>query len=149
LGHPALPFLWPVINTTALGDPDVVLSVIMRGRAASDPWQAAVGHVVWGYSQFMMNGFAAAEEAFAGSAEAFRALGDRWGTALALDSLAALAYMRDDPDEAIRLTGEALALTEQLGALEDIADLLCNRGDYRVYRALTRPASDLAAARAD
>ncbi|MEO3863325.1 BTAD domain-containing putative transcriptional regulator [Acrocarpospora sp. B8E8] len=148
LGHPAIAFLWPVINTP-MGDPGVVLSVITRGRAASDRWQAAISNVVWGYPQLLTGGFAAAEEAFATAAETFRALGDRWGAALALDSLAGLAYLRDDPDQAIVLTGEALARTEQLGALEDVADLLCNRGDYRVHRARTRLAGDLAGARSD
>ncbi|GAA1010163.1 SARP family transcriptional regulator [Acrocarpospora pleiomorpha] len=145
LGHPAISFLWPVINTP-MGDPRVVISVIARGRAAPDRWRAAISNVVWGYSQLMMGGFAAAEEAFATAAETFRVLGDRWGAALALDSLAGLAYLRDDPDKAIVLTGEAIARTERLGAMEDVADLLCNRGDYRVHRA---SAGDLAAARSD
>ncbi|MFD0736031.1 BTAD domain-containing putative transcriptional regulator [Planotetraspora mira] len=148
LGHPAIAFLWPVINTP-MGDPAVVISVITRGRAASDRWQAAISNVVWGYPQLLTGGFAAAEEAFATAVETFRALGDRWGTALALDSLAGLAYLRDDPDKAIVLTGEALAHTEQLGAMEDVTDLLCNRGDYRVHRARTGSARDLAAARSD
>ncbi|HEX8006842.1 MAG TPA: tetratricopeptide repeat protein, partial [Trebonia sp.] len=135
-GHPAIAFLWAVINTAARGDPVVMRSLIERGRAAADPWQAAIGQVVWGYSRLMTREAAAAREAFDTAARAFRALGDRWGTALALDALASLAYLRDDPGEAIVLTGEAIAATERLGALEDVADLLCNRGDYRVHQAV-------------
>ncbi|WP_327582501.1 tetratricopeptide repeat protein [Nonomuraea sp. NBC_00507] len=148
LGHPAIPFLWPVI-ASAMGEPRVTMSVITRGRMTSDPWQAAISHVVGGYPTLMLGGFAAAAEAFGTAAETFRVLGDRWGTALALDSLAALAYLRDDPDTAIILTDEALALAERLDAQEDVADLLCNRGDYRVHRARTRSAGGLDAARSD
>ncbi|GIH24562.1 SARP family transcriptional regulator [Acrocarpospora phusangensis] len=150
-GHPAVAFLWAVINTAARGDPVVMWSSIERGRVAADPWQAAIGQVVWGYSRLMTRDAAAAGEAFGTAARAFRALGDRWGTALALDALASLAYLRDDPGEAIVLTGEAIAATERLGALEDVADLLCNRGDYRVHQAVhqARSAAILAEARAD
>ncbi|GII56535.1 SARP family transcriptional regulator [Planotetraspora thailandica] len=149
LGHPAIPFLWPLIIAADMGDPEVLMSVITRGRTASDPWQAAVSHVVWGHPQLMMGEFAAAEQAFGAAAETFRTLGDRWGTALALDSLAVLAHLCDDLDTAIVLTGEALAHTERLGAMEDMADLLCNRGDYRVHQARTRSSGALAAAGED
>jgi tetratricopeptide (TPR) repeat protein len=60
--------------------------------------------------------------------------------------------MRGDFGKAIALTDEALILTEELGAVEDIPDLLCNRGDYRARasRAGEDPAGiGLAGARAD
>ena len=108
-----------------------------------------------GYPQLAAGDLAQAEHEFASAADAFRSLGDRWGTSLALDSLAGLAGLYGDPSKAIALIDEALALTEQLGAVEDLPDLLCNRGDHRVRTALAgRDGPDaagtgLAEARAD
>ncbi|GAA3133671.1 BTAD domain-containing putative transcriptional regulator [Streptosporangium carneum] len=129
--YPVVTFLWPMVNAGA-GDPSAALSVIARGRTASDPWERAAVHLLWGYPQFASGEPALAEHEFAAAADAFRSLGDRWGTALALDALAGLAATCGDPEKATVLTDEALTLTEELGATEDILDLLCNRGDYRV-----------------
>jgi tetratricopeptide (TPR) repeat protein len=132
------------------GDPHAVLSVITRGQTGSDPWERAVVHLLWGYPQIAAGDLAQAEHEFSSAVDAFRSLGDRWGTALALDSLAWLAGRCGDLEKAIALTDEALTLTEQLGAVEDIPDLLCNRGDYRASRAGEDPAgTGLAEARAD
>ncbi|MGW3348701.1 BTAD domain-containing putative transcriptional regulator [Nonomuraea rubra] len=84
----------------------------------------------------------AAERLFGLAADGFRALGDRWGTALVLDVLAGLAAGRGDRARAVELTDRALALTDELGALDDCADLLVNRGDQLA-------ACDQEAARAD
>ncbi|MEV4249631.1 BTAD domain-containing putative transcriptional regulator [Streptosporangium canum] len=152
--HPVITFLWPMINAGA-GDPRAALSVIARGQVGSDPWERAVVHLLWGYPQLASGDLAQAEHEFASAADAFRSLGDRWGTSLALDALASLAGLYGDPSKAIALIDEALALTEQLGAVEDLPDLLCNRGDHRVRTALAgRDGPDaagtgLAEARAD
>ncbi|MFF5206370.1 BTAD domain-containing putative transcriptional regulator [Streptosporangium sp. NPDC000396] len=141
--HPVATFLWLMVNADGR-DPQVALSVITNGRTAGDPWEKGVTHLIWGYPAFTAGEFAEAEREFAEAAGIFRSLGDRWGTAMALDALAWLANACDDPGKAIILTDEALALTEQLGALEDISDLLCNRGDFRA-RVLARahdPAQD-------
>ncbi|MEV0417559.1 AfsR/SARP family transcriptional regulator [Streptosporangium canum] len=149
--HPVITFLWPMINAGS-GDPRAALSVIARGQVGSDPWERAVVHLLWGYPQLAAGDLAQAEHEFASAADAFRSLGDRWGTSLALDSLAGLAGLYGDPSKAIALIDEALALTEQLGAVEDLPDLLCNRGDHRVRTALAGPdaaGAGLAEARAD
>ncbi|MCG5219406.1 BTAD domain-containing putative transcriptional regulator [Streptosporangium soli] len=140
--HPLITFLWPMINAST-GNPQASLALIKRGRTSSDPWERAVVELMQGYSHLAGSDLAAAEQEFTGAADGFRALGDRWGTALALDSLAALAVFHGDHPTALTLTGEALVLTEELGADEDLADLLCNRGDHR------RHLGDLAGARAD
>ncbi|MGV9329299.1 AfsR/SARP family transcriptional regulator [Streptosporangium sandarakinum] len=142
--NPLTAFLWPMLNSGGSGeDVEVALAVITRGRTSPDPWERAAACLVWGYPQMASGDFAQAEREFTAAADAFRALGDRWGTALALDALAGLAGWCDDPARAIALTDEALTLTEELGADEDGSDLLCNRGDHRVRLA------HLAGARAD
>ncbi|MBB2912303.1 putative ATPase/DNA-binding SARP family transcriptional activator [Streptosporangium becharense] len=133
--HPMITFLWPMINSSA-EDPHVTLSVLARGQAGSDPWERAVVHLMWGYPQLAHGDLAWAEHEFTSAVDAFRSLGDRWGTALALDALAGLANLRGDHRRAIALTGEAIALAERLGAIEDVSDLLCGRGDHRVRAAL-------------
>ncbi|GAB3418787.1 BTAD domain-containing putative transcriptional regulator [Flindersiella endophytica] len=129
--YPVLTFLWPMVNASE-GNPEVALTVIRRGQASADPWERAAAHLIWGYPHLAGGEFAEAEREFRLSLEGFRAQGDRWGTALALDALAGLADVCDDRLAAIAYADEALVLCEQIGGGEDVADLLCNRGDFRL-----------------
>ncbi|MGW6416875.1 BTAD domain-containing putative transcriptional regulator [Streptomyces sp. NPDC055055] len=63
----------------------------------------------------------------------FRAVGDRWGTATALEGLASLS------PEPLPLLAEALALFEELGVAEDVVDLLRRRAG--VHEAAGAPAA--------
>ncbi|MFI6599080.1 ATP-binding protein [Nonomuraea sp. NPDC050536] len=137
--HPLVTFLWPMI-TAGSGDPAATLALLDRGSASEDPWERAAARLVWGYPRLAAGDLDAAGQEFEAALEMFRALGDRWGAGLALDSLAWLASTRGDLASALARTEEAIALAEQLGAEEDLADLLCNRGDY---------GTDLARRRAD
>jgi predicted ATPase/DNA-binding SARP family transcriptional activator len=130
--HPVVTFLWLMVNGGAT-EPAVVLSLVRRSRESNDPWERASVHLMWGYSHLATGDFVAAEREFVAAADAFRELGDRWGTALTLDARAELAELCGDSAKAITLVDEALTLTEQLGAVEDLPDLLCNRGDYRLH----------------
>jgi predicted ATPase/DNA-binding SARP family transcriptional activator/predicted negative regulator of RcsB-dependent stress response len=131
--HPVITFFWLMVNASAT-EPAAALSLIRQSRESKDPWERASVHLMWGYPQLATADFASAEREFMAAADAFRALGDRWGTALALDALAEMAELFGDNAKAITLVDEALDLTEQLGAAEDLPDLLCNRGDYRLRR---------------
>ncbi|GAA2264181.1 BTAD domain-containing putative transcriptional regulator [Nonomuraea roseoviolacea subsp. roseoviolacea] len=139
--HPATLLLW-MMRSAVDADPRGAYTLVWSQRDCPDPWARAAARYVHGFGLLGEGDAAGAEQAFHAAVEAFRALGDRWGTALALDSVAALARAAGDRAEAVALTDEALALTEQLGALEDSADLLVNRGDDLA-------GDDLAAARAD
>jgi predicted ATPase/DNA-binding SARP family transcriptional activator len=130
--HPMVTFLWLMVNGGAT-EPAIALSLVRQSRHSRDPWERASVHLMWGYPQLATGDFAAAEREFVAAADAFRALGDRWGTALTLDAQAELAELCGDSAKAITLVDEALTLTEQLGAVEDLPDLLCNRGDYRLH----------------
>ncbi|MGI5422849.1 ATP-binding protein [Actinomadura luteofluorescens] len=139
--YPVVLLLWMMRN--AIGpDPEGAFALVSSQRDCAEPWAQAVAHYVSGFGHLGEGESAAAEEAFGEALQGFRYLGDRWGIALALDTLAGTASARGDRGRAVALTDEALALTERLGALEDSADLLVNRGDYRA-------ADDPAAARAD
>ncbi|MEQ4722299.1 BTAD domain-containing putative transcriptional regulator [Nonomuraea sp. B19D2] len=138
--HPAVLLLW-MMRVAGEADPHGAFALVSSQRDRPEPWVRAVAEYVWGFG-LLGEGDDAAERGFGAAVEGFRSIGDRWGTALALDMLASLAGARGDRATAIALTDEALTLTEQLGALEDSADLLVNRGDHLA-------GDDAAAARAD
>ncbi|MGO4425195.1 tetratricopeptide repeat protein, partial [Streptomyces sp. MCAF7] len=136
---PAALLLWLMRNASE-NDPGGAFALVSSQRDCPEPWARAVAWYVTGFGALGEGDTDAAERAVVTAVEGFRSLGDRWGTALALDVLAGLAGGRGDRARAIALTDEALALTAELGALEDSADLLVNRGDQL---------DDPAAARAD
>ncbi|MET7464095.1 BTAD domain-containing putative transcriptional regulator [Nonomuraea sp. NPDC005501] len=139
--YPVALLLWMMRNAVG-GDMQGAFELVRAQLACPEPWARATARYVSAFGALGEGDAAAAEVHFHAAAEEFRSLGDRWGTALALDSLAGLAGTRGDRARAVELTDEALALTEQLGALEDSADLLVNRGDHLA-------GEDAAAARAD
>ncbi|TDC45158.1 AfsR/SARP family transcriptional regulator [Actinomadura sp. KC345] len=96
-------------------------------QTGDDPWTKALLSMGAGFLARVHDDLADAEEACAEAVRGFRACGDRWGTAGSLDALAQVADLRGDRDRALALQEEALELVEQLGALEDTADLLYQR----------------------
>ncbi|MFB4301184.1 BTAD domain-containing putative transcriptional regulator [Actinomadura sp. NTSP31] len=139
--YPAVPFLWMMRRAD---EPDArsAFALVLARRDGADPWARAAAHFIAGFGPLAAGDAGEAGREFEAAAGGFRALGDRWGTALALDALAGLAARRGDRAAAVALTGEALVLTGELGALDDTADLLVNRGDHRIE-------ADRAGARAD
>ncbi|MFJ9848120.1 BTAD domain-containing putative transcriptional regulator [Streptomyces sp. NPDC101150] len=139
--YPVGLFLWMMRNASE-ADPGSAFALVSSQRDCADPWARSAARYVSGFGPLGEGDTALAERTFATAVEGFRALGDRWGTALALDALAGLAGGRGDRAEAIALTDEALTLTEQLGALEDSADLLVNRADHRIGEEATAARAD-------
>ncbi|MFI1657869.1 BTAD domain-containing putative transcriptional regulator [Streptomyces sp. NPDC020472] len=119
LGQPYTAFLW----STSIGPLEGL-------RMGDDPWARALGQV--GHAH-LTSSKALFAEALAG----FRALGERWGTATALEGLAAHTA------EPLPLLAEALELFESLGVAEDVVDLLHRRA------AVHEAAGDAASAAAD
>jgi predicted ATPase/DNA-binding SARP family transcriptional activator len=139
--YPAALLLWMMRNASE-AEPHGAYELVRAQRDSPEPWARAAALYVSGFGELGTGDTAAAERAFGRAADGFRALGDRWGTALTLDVLAGLAAGRGERARAVELTDRALSLTDELGALDDCADLLVNRGDQ-----LT--ACDPEAARAD
>ncbi|MEU6780458.1 BTAD domain-containing putative transcriptional regulator [Nonomuraea angiospora] len=139
--YPLVTFLWPMITAGSI-DPTVALTVLRRAARDGDPWERAMARFIWAYPQMTAGEFASAEADLTAALDQFRVLGDRWGMTLALDGLSWLAGTCGDDAAAVARVEEAIVLAEQLGAEEDLPDLLCNRGDHRI-------ATDPAGARAD
>ncbi|RMI36346.1 ATP-binding protein, partial [Actinomadura harenae] len=130
------------------GDVSVQFRTLMAERESPDPWARSAAHLMSGYPQLAQGDLAQAEQEYQTAADGFRGLGERWGTALALDALAGLAATSGDTVRAIALTDEALTLAGELGAADDLADLLCNRGDLRAQDDPEAAAADYAEAAA-
>ncbi|MFG3344255.1 BTAD domain-containing putative transcriptional regulator [Streptomyces sp. NPDC048018] len=145
--HPAALLQWMMRNAGE-PDPEAAFALVSAQHACPDPWARAVAAYVAGYGPLRGRDTERAAHAFRTAVERFDALGDRWGAALALDALAGLSAARGDSAEAVALTDRALALTRELGAREDSADLLVNRGDQHLARDPGQARADYAEAAA-
>ncbi|WP_433259897.1 BTAD domain-containing putative transcriptional regulator [Actinosynnema sp. CS-041913] len=108
-----------------------------------DPWNAALSRFSAALLAVLGGRVADGERGMREALDGFRALGERWGTAQALDWLAQIAGWRGEWSSAHKRWAAALELYEQLGATEECAELRCHRG-----RCLVRQ-GDLDAAQAE
>ncbi|MFI6709696.1 AfsR/SARP family transcriptional regulator [Nonomuraea sp. NPDC050478] len=93
------------------------------------PWSTALTGCGYG---FMLQESGEPERAgaeFERSLAAFRAMGERWGTMLALSGLADLAAEQEDHVTTLARAKEAMEVARQLGALADVAESLCRCAD--------------------
>jgi ATP/maltotriose-dependent transcriptional regulator MalT len=101
---------------------DTVPGSPLDGVAADEnPWMRSVARVIRG--QLGLNfgyGHHEAEADFRAALATFREIGERWGTAFSLISVATLAMWRGDFTAAAADMQEALALTSELGTTEDM-----------------------------
>ncbi|MEV7567884.1 AfsR/SARP family transcriptional regulator [Streptomyces tanashiensis] len=123
LRQPYTAFLW----STSIGPVEGL-------RLGDDPWSRALGLVG---RALLAAAPAEAQTLLTEALAGFRALGERWGTATALEGLAGLSA------EPLPLLGEALAHFEELGVAEDVVDLLHRRA------AVHEAAGDAASAASD
>jgi tetratricopeptide (TPR) repeat protein len=128
--YPVISLLWAPLSGTP--DPetwDRYREVIDVAHLPADPWYQALMSVGGGFQHWMVGAeFDTAEREFTAALDAFRELGDRWGTIVTLTQLAWLAAYRGESERAIVMVDEALALAEELGATESTAELLSERG---------------------
>ncbi|MEV0345261.1 BTAD domain-containing putative transcriptional regulator [Nonomuraea sp. NPDC050680] len=149
LRHPFLAVLW---GMTA-GPADTV-ATRRRGRLlGSDPWSRAVSMLGEALIHIHLLGgrVAEGEQRLEETLTHFRAVGERWGMAQSLEWLAMIASRRGDWAAARRLWDQAVDLNEQLGAADELVDVLCRRaaglmreGDLDGARADLERATELA-----
>ncbi|MEV4747876.1 BTAD domain-containing putative transcriptional regulator [Streptosporangium sp. NPDC049248] len=147
LRHPFTSVLWGMV-----AGPPAPGSGLMRERLlGSDPWNRAVAMLGASLVHLLDGHVAEAERELESTLASFRSVGERWGMAQGLDWLGVIAGWRGDWARARRLWGEALDLHEQLGAVDEMVDVLCRRadgllreGDVLAARADLRRATELA-----
>jgi predicted ATPase len=125
------------------GDDDELLGRGESLLATGDPWSWALLPMGLGLRSMMSGDLAAAEEGLREGAAQFRALGERWGLSMALDHLSQLLVWRGEHEAALPMMDEALGLMHEIGATDDVADLICRRAWARLL------SGDRAGARAD
>ncbi|MET8986476.1 BTAD domain-containing putative transcriptional regulator [Nonomuraea wenchangensis] len=141
LGRPMRCRLGPALWGMVAGPPDddehrpPLLSV--------DPWSRALGRLSEALVLVLRGRIGAAERELESVLTDFGAVGERWGKAQALDWLALITSWRGDRVRAMRLWQDAVGLLEELGAAEELVDVLCRRAEARCR------ADDLRGARAD
>ena len=121
----------------------LVTDVLAANERSGDAWGRAAVQLCRGYPSLAEDDPAGSERALQNALARFRLIGDRWGSALALDALADLAANSSRAELAVDLLGQALAIADELGTDERAALVLCRRGDLRLGL------GDPAAARAD
>ncbi|TDD36434.1 AfsR/SARP family transcriptional regulator [Actinomadura sp. KC06] len=138
LAYPVAIVLWALT-----AGPDRTDYEVFAMQVGDDPWSRALLRMSDVFLSQAQGDVAEMELAGAEALRGFRECGDRWGTANSLDPLAQAAGRRGDRRRALALLNEALELMAQLGALEDTADLLYQRGFVHIL------GGDLDAARAE
>ncbi|MFD0202379.1 ATP-binding protein [Saccharothrix carnea] len=131
-GPPTRPFL-TVLWGMAHGVPKLdlpQLEVLRERLLGSDPWSRALGRLGAGMGLLYSGRVREAWEEHAAALAGFRAVGERWGMALALSQLAELARAGGDVVVAVGFLDEALALSRSFGATEHTASLLCRRSEW-------------------
>ncbi|AWS43132.1 BTAD domain-containing putative transcriptional regulator [Streptosporangium sp. 'caverna'] len=137
LRHPFTAALWGMV-----AGPSGPMGPETERLLGADPWNVALGRLSLALLALLNGEPAMAERELREVLARFRSLGERWGTAQGLDSLAMIASWRGEWARARELWAEALELLEELGALEESADVLGRRAEGLVRE------GDLAAAAA-
>ncbi|MCG5219804.1 BTAD domain-containing putative transcriptional regulator [Streptosporangium soli] len=134
LQRPFLVLAWGTFIGVPKQDPPAADSAMMRHViGATDSWARALFHLGTGFQRLLASAeLAVAEQEFARALALFRTCGERWGTATSLIELSRLADWRGDRDRALAMADEALLLVEQLGALEDMSEVISHRGRLRL-----------------
>src|SRR5690606_19027267 len=110
-----------------LGTPAEVRALTEGMKLA--PWPQALTGCGYGFMLQLEGRPEEARAEFERSLAAFRAMGERWGSLLALSALADLAAEQGDHASALALADEARAVALDLGSLAEVAECLCRRGD--------------------
>ncbi|MBB2911617.1 putative ATPase/DNA-binding SARP family transcriptional activator [Streptosporangium becharense] len=132
--YPLLAMMWSMFTGPASVSPEEIGPgpAGERWDGVTDPWLRALLRFGYGFLLQHRGDAVAAERAFGEALGLFRAVGERWGSALTLMELADCADLRDDRAASRALAGEALRLAEELGSVEDIAELVHRRARWAV-----------------
>jgi predicted ATPase/DNA-binding SARP family transcriptional activator len=150
-GHPLIGLLRPAVAHFA-GRPELAAQFIAEAVAGSHPWVAAAAVMFRGAIAENDGDVATMRADVAWSLAEFRRLGERWGTATTLRSMAQLHTLDGDLDAAAAAYDEALDVMAEMNSRDDeaflrvrMADICLRRGDLDGARAqlqLARESTD-------
>ncbi|GAA1745941.1 BTAD domain-containing putative transcriptional regulator [Nonomuraea bangladeshensis] len=143
LGRPMRCRLGPALWGMVAGPPDDDGGEHWPPLLSADPWSRALGRLSEALILVLRGRIGAAERELESVLTDFGAVGERWGKAQALDWLALITSWRGDRARAMHLWQDAVGLLEELGAAEELVDVLCRRAEARCR------ADDPGGARAD
>jgi predicted ATPase/DNA-binding SARP family transcriptional activator len=118
--HPAIAFVTVIAGLTTF-DLATVFAALSRLAEYPDPWVAAAGRLVRGHAAETFGLLDRAGGHFAAARAQFVALGDRWGTMMAVGALAGSLSLAGDHPAAIATFTEAEQLAVEVSAAEDAA----------------------------
>ncbi|WP_327587452.1 winged helix-turn-helix domain-containing protein [Nonomuraea sp. NBC_00507] len=142
LDRPMRPRIGPALWGMTVGPPEPGAAGRDR-RIDADPWSRALEALGNALLALLNGAVGRAERELETVLADFSAVGERWGKAQALDSLALIASWRGDWARAMGLWKDAIGLLNELGALDELVDVLGRRAGARLR------AGDASAARAD
>ncbi|WP_285705958.1 BTAD domain-containing putative transcriptional regulator [Microtetraspora sp. NBRC 16547] len=144
LRHPFTAVMWGMVA----GPPDP--GSARTRQFGSDPWSRAMVPLGRGMVNLLDGRVADAERDLEASLEGFRSVGERWGMAQGYEWLGTISSWRGEWARARRMWEQGLDLHEQLGALDEMVDVLCRRasgllreGDFPAAGADLRRAAEL------
>jgi predicted ATPase/DNA-binding SARP family transcriptional activator len=137
--HPLVALADPIMALYD-GDSDRALRQFERYMTVPDPWMRAMARVYRASYLSNLGQMDGVEADCRTAVEEFRALGDKWGMALALAQLAEFTELHGDHDASIAVLEESAAIGRDLGAWGDLPYI---QGRLATIRAR---AGDLAAA---
>ncbi|WP_219526622.1 BTAD domain-containing putative transcriptional regulator [Nonomuraea guangzhouensis] len=110
-------------------DYEGVRKLMAQYAGALPPWSQALTHCGVAFMLQIMGRGGDARAEFERSLAEFRAVGERWGTTLALSGLAELAYEQGDYAVSRALADQGLRTSQELGSVADMAECLCLSAD--------------------
>jgi predicted ATPase/DNA-binding SARP family transcriptional activator len=124
-------------------DPERAFAIFNRYSGSEDPWVRAAAPLLRATFGIILGRTEGAESECQVALAAFRALGERWGTAAVLMQLADFSKLRGDYTAAIAALEEAASLGQELGAWGDLSHIAGKLAFVQLR------AGDLTAARAN
>ncbi|WP_246655754.1 ATP-binding protein [Dactylosporangium vinaceum] len=130
-GHPFVELVEPVVSL--FRDDTERGTELVRARLAGrvDPWTRGMLHSVLGHLRENDGDIDGMHRELTAAVEAFRAIGERWGLAMTLASLADAQARRGDFPAAVASFEESIALHHDLGIRSSEAYLLVSRAALR------------------
>ncbi|WP_424644110.1 BTAD domain-containing putative transcriptional regulator [Embleya sp. AB8] len=125
---PELPIFMAMLTAVMRGDHRALADALVAADTLGDPWTQALVRLMRGHFAVNLGHPEDAVHYLTDARDRFAAMGDRWGRGSAIAGLAELLMFTADYPGALAAVDEALVLLNELGAEDEIPQLLVRRG---------------------